>query len=250
MEAWRDTLRLSLSRSIRSGGTLPHWIQAQFERLAKLPHLIPLEEMAEMAQPVWHLPRGLRAVAVVLSLTALVCGVRVLDAQIAGIDEPIVAAAVEQESAGVSAPEPPAAAPAAEEMGGAPTAMILESPPAGDLHRFLMVTVTGYTSSLGAEGGNGPMTATSRTPRPGTIALSRDLLRNFTAGAPFGFGDRVVVPGMGVYVVEDTMHPRWTHKADIWFGDGAAAREWGCRDVYITRINPGEPLLVGEFLLK
>jgi 3D (Asp-Asp-Asp) domain-containing protein len=201
--------------------------------------------MAEMAQPVWRLPRGVRAAAVILSLGGLIGGVRVLDAQIAGIADPVSSGAVEAESVEVSPSEPPAP-PQSAVAPSTPTAMIVEHLPKGDTHRFLMVTVTGYTSANGESDRSGSMTAVSRRPRPGTIALSRDLLRNFTAGAPFSFGDRVVVPGMGVYVVEDTMHPRWTHKADIWFEDGATARRWGNRDVYITRINPGEPLLVAD----
>lgn len=195
-----------------------------------------------MAQPVWRLPRGVRAAAVILSLAGLIGGVRVLDAQIAGIAEPTATLGVVPESLEVSNLEPQVlqrVAPSSE-----PTAMIVEHPPKGDSHRFVMVTVTGYTS--GHRDADGPLTAVSRQPRPGTIALSRDLLRNFTPGAPFSFGDRVLVPGMGIYVVEDTMHPRWTHKADIWFDDGATARKWGNRDVYITRVSPGEPLLVAE----
>jgi 3D (Asp-Asp-Asp) domain-containing protein len=197
-----------------------------------------------MAQPVWRLPRGVRAAAVILSLAGLIGGVRVLDAQIAGIAEPVSIGGVASESLQVSVPEPTASQTVTQDP--APTAMIVERLPKGDAHRFLMVTVTGYTSRNGAAEERTPLTAVSRLPRPGTIALSRDLLRNFTPGAPFSFGDRVVIPGMGIYVVEDTMHPRWTHKADIWFTDGATARRWGNRDVYITRINPGEPLLVAE----
>jgi 3D (Asp-Asp-Asp) domain-containing protein len=200
--------------------------------------------MTEMAQPVWRLPRGVRAAAVILSLAGLIGGVRVLDAQIAGIAEPVSSTGVAPGSLQVSVPELMIAEPVTPNQ--APTAMIVERLPKGDTHRFLMVTVTGYTSGKGRVDEDSPLTAVSRQPRPGTIALSRDLLRNFTPGAPFSFGDRVVIPGMGIYVVEDTMHPRWTHKADIWFDDGATARRWGNRDVYITRINPGEPLLVAE----
>jgi 3D (Asp-Asp-Asp) domain-containing protein len=200
--------------------------------------------MAGIPQPVWRLPRGVRAAAIVLSLAGLIGGVRVLDAQIAGIGDSAPNKGVEDASVAVSNTQPIVQETVAPDP--APTAMIVEKLPKGDTHRFLIVTVTGYTSAKASASGDSPMTAVSRQPRPGTIALSRDLLRNFTAGAPFSFGDRVVVPGMGVYVVEDTMHPRWTHKADIWFSDQATARSWGNRDVYITRINPGEPLLVAE----
>lgn len=197
-----------------------------------------------MAQPVWHLPRGVRAAAVILSLAGLVGGVRVLDARIAGIGEQATAAAVAPATIPVSIPEPMVVQEVVRQQ--APTAMIVERVPAGDTHRFLMVDVTGYASTREQADESPDITAVGRNPRPGTVALSRDLLRTFTPGAPFSFGDRVLIPGMGVYVVEDTMNPRWSHKADIWFSDTATARKWGRRSVYITRINPGEPVLLSS----
>ena len=198
-------MRPILSRSLRTGSAVPHWVLGQFRRLANLQHFITLEEMSEMAQPVWRLPRGVRAAAIVLSLAGLIGGVRVLDAQIAGIADPVTLAGVESESLQVSVSEPMISQPVTTSP--PPNVMIVESLPKGDTHRFLMVKVTGYTSGKGSADEAAPLTAVSRHPRPGTIALSRDLLRNFTPGAPFSFGDRVVVPGMGIYVVEDTMHP-------------------------------------------
>jgi 3D (Asp-Asp-Asp) domain-containing protein len=49
---------------------------------------------------------------------------------------------------------------------------------------------------------------------------------------------------MGIYVVEDTMHPRWARKADIWFHDLETARRWGVRQVYLARVEAETPLLV------
>ncbi len=247
-------MRLCLSRSMRTSCAIPQWLTAQVRRLAGIPSLLPLEEMAEMAQPVWRLPKGVRAAAVILSLAGLVGGVRVLDAQIAGIADSATPVSVEQgtDAAATSgttvSPEGQSAAdaaPVAEEA--PPTALIVERlPQQGDTHRFMMVEVTGYTSDRRDTDANPEVTASSHKTRPGTIALSRDLLRTFTPGAPFDFGDRVLIPGMGIYVIEDTMHPRWTHKADIWFGDLATARRWGHRDVYLTQVDAGEPLLVAQ----
>jgi 3D (Asp-Asp-Asp) domain-containing protein len=114
----------------------------------------------------------------------------------------------------------------------------------GDHHRFIPVTVTGYTSCPSQTDDTPEITATLQPTRPGTLALSRDLLRTFTDGAPFDFGDRVLIPGMGIYVVEDTMHSRWRLRADIWFHDSETARRWGRRQVYLTRVDADEPRLV------
>jgi 3D (Asp-Asp-Asp) domain-containing protein len=227
-------VRLSLSRTIRTTRAVPHWLLANARVLARLPHLIPIEEVA---QPVWRMPWGVRTAAVVMSLVGLVGGVHVLDAQIADLGPQVTSTATESVLPAVAGP--PVAPPE-------PTAMIVEHPPQGDTHRFLLVTVTAYTSSAEQTDTSPSVTASSRHARPGTIALSRDLLRTFTPGAPFDFGDRVLIPGMGMYVVDDTMSPRWTRMADIWFADLRTARDWGRRDVYLTGVNPGEPLLVSE----
>ncbi len=226
-------MQLSLSRSLRSSKVLPQWILAHIRMLAEAHHLLPLEEMA---QPVWRLPRSVRTIAIILSLAGLVGGVRVLDAQIAS------APVVPTPQAEVAAPvgKIPAADTLStphENLAEPPSAVIVDKVPEGDTHTFINVTVTGYSIDAAA-------TASSRPVRPGTVALSRDLLRSFTPGAPYAFGDRILIPGMGVYVVEDAMNPRWTRKADIWFGDSETARRWGVRKVYITQLTAGEPLIV------
>lgn len=224
-------MQLNLSWKWCSSRAVPHWILHRIRQLAELPHLLPLEEIA---QPVWRMPSGVRAATVILSLAALVGGVRVLDAQIASRD------VLPEDSLAPIVASTPSVTSDSE-----PTAMIVQNPPAGDTRRFVMVTVTGYTSLTGQTDGSPGLTATRHQTRPGTVALSRDLLRTFTPGAPFDFGDRVLIPGMGIYVVEDTMHPRWDRKADIWFGDLQTALRWGVRTVYITRLDDGgEPFLV------
>ncbi len=111
-------------------------------------------------------------------------------------------------------------------------------------HRFVKVSVTGYTSCPAQTDDTPFVTATLHPTRPGTLALSRDLLRTFTLNAPFEFGDRVLIPGMGIYVVEDTMHPRWQNTADIWFHDNETALRWGRREVFLTLVDADEPHLV------
>jgi 3D (Asp-Asp-Asp) domain-containing protein len=96
------------------------------------------------------------------------------------------------------------------------------------------VSVSGYTSRP-EETDNTPfITAANTTTRRGVIALSRDLLRPYTAGAPFDFGDVVHLNGVGDFVVEDSMNGRWERRADIWFESLAEAREFGRRRVMLT----------------
>jgi len=110
-------------------------------------------------------------------------------------------------------------------------------------HRFQLIQVTAYTSASAETDSTPSVTASNTTPAAGTIALSRDLLRTFTPNAPFDFGDKVLIPGVGVFEASDTMHERWTRKADIWFSSLAAARAWGRRTVFITRVDRNAPTI-------
>jgi 3D (Asp-Asp-Asp) domain-containing protein len=107
-------------------------------------------------------------------------------------------------------------------------------------HRLfhLPVIVTGYSSTPDQTDDTPFVTAANTPVRPGVLALSRDLLREFTPGAPFRFGDRVELEGIGIFVVEDTMHPRYTKRADIWFANRAAAAHWGRRNLNLVQLGP------------
>ncbi|MFH1143921.1 MAG: hypothetical protein V1774_05195 [Candidatus Eisenbacteria bacterium] len=98
---------------------------------------------------------------------------------------------------------------------------------------FHRVTVTGFSSSAHETDDTPFLTASMTTVKDGCLALSRDLLRTFTPGAPFDFGDHVLIPGVGVFLVQDTMHERWRERADIWFADSRAALHWGRRRAWI-----------------
>jgi 3D (Asp-Asp-Asp) domain-containing protein len=111
----------------------------------------------------------------------------------------------------------------------------------GEGQRFQSIEVTAYTSSLSETDSSPDLTATNTTPKPGTVALSRDLLRTFTPGAPFDFGDKLLIPGVGVFEAHDTMHPRWKGKADIWFSTEQKARAWGRRTVFVTEVGDDIP---------
>ncbi|HEX7880794.1 MAG TPA: hypothetical protein VF720_15380, partial [Candidatus Eisenbacteria bacterium] len=84
-----------------------------------------------------------------------------------------------------------------------------------DQYAAYQVTVTGYSSNIHETDDSPGLTAANTEARSGVIALSQDLLREFTPGAPFSFHDRVEIPGLGQFRVEDTMHPRWTRRADV-----------------------------------
>lgn len=101
------------------------------------------------------------------------------------------------------------------------------------------VVVTAYTSRPRETDATPFVTASMTRVRTGCLALSRDLLRTFTKEAPFEFGDWVVLPGIGVFVVQDTMHPRWRNRADIWFPDLREALRWGRRPAFVAQVpNP------------
>jgi 3D (Asp-Asp-Asp) domain-containing protein len=89
------------------------------------------------------------------------------------------------------------------------------------------VIVTGYSSTRGQTDSTPFVTASNTRVRKGIVALSRDLLRRYTPGAPFAFGDRVLIPGVGEFVVEDTMNKRFSQRVDIWFASRSEARHWG-----------------------
>ncbi|TFG41870.1 MAG: hypothetical protein E4H48_05440 [Syntrophobacterales bacterium] len=103
------------------------------------------------------------------------------------------------------------------------------------------VTVTGYSSSVAQCDATPHLTATGTPVRRGIIALSRDLLQQFNPEAPFGWGDRVHVEGLGEFIVEDTMNGRYARRADIWFPDSVGAVAWGVKELKLAPI-PENPL--------
>ncbi|MBM4116159.1 hypothetical protein FJ251_00180 [bacterium] len=113
--------------------------------------------------------------------------------------------------------------------------MGLASPP------IYAVTVTAYSSHEGQCDSTPHLTASGTRVRQGVIALSRDLLRHFNPAAPFSWGDRVHVEGLGEFIVEDTMNRRHQLRADIWLPDEASAIAWGVRELTLSPV-PDNPL--------
>jgi 3D (Asp-Asp-Asp) domain-containing protein len=101
----------------------------------------------------------------------------------------------------------------------------------------VQVTCTAYSSTRDQTDSTPFLTASLQPVGPHIIALSRDLLRRYTPGAPFDFGDVVEVVGVGLFRVEDTMHRRWQRRADIWVASRSEARQWGRRDVLVGKLR-------------
>jgi 3D (Asp-Asp-Asp) domain-containing protein len=100
------------------------------------------------------------------------------------------------------------------------------------------VVATGYSSTIQETDDTPFVTASNTRTRRGVLALSRDLLKRYTADAPFDFGDRVHLSGLGNFIVEDSMNRRWDNRIDLWFASSAEARKFGIREVYMSLVEP------------
>jgi len=125
-------------------------------------------------------------------------------------------------------PPPPAAA--AETFPAFPT-------PQAEPEPLLTVSVTGYSSTPDQTDDTPFLTASNTRVRAGIVALSRDLLREYTPGARFGFGDLIEIAGAGIFHVEDTMNGRFHHRVDIWFPTRGEASRWGKRRLAMRRLE-------------
>ncbi|MBI9082700.1 MAG: 3D domain-containing protein [Desulfobacterales bacterium] len=84
------------------------------------------------------------------------------------------------------------------------------------------VTVTAYTPRAAETDSTPELTAIQRRVKPGTVAVSPDLLAQ-----GWTFGRKVYIEGIGVLVIGDLMHPKWTDSMDVLLFDLKAAREFG-----------------------
>lgn len=108
---------------------------------------------------------------------------------------------------------------------------------------LLKVVTTGYSSSIYETDDTPFLTAANTQTRPGIVALSRDLLKPYTPGALFSFGDRIYVSGLGEFIVEDSMNGRWEKRMDIWFPSRREAFDFGKRNLYISKPANSEEIL-------
>jgi 3D (Asp-Asp-Asp) domain-containing protein len=89
--------------------------------------------------------------------------------------------------------------------------------------RTLPVTLTAYSSTEDQCDDTPHITASNKPVRNGIIAVSRDLEEEWG----LTFGQRVLIPGHGIFEVQDRMNRRWERKVDIWHNDREAARLFG-----------------------
>ena len=101
----------------------------------------------------------------------------------------------------------------------------------------IAATVTAYTPAPRENGGRGTKsgTAIGTRIRPGIVAVSRDLLRS-----GWSFGDKVHIEGLGVFIIEDTMHQRHRRTIDVAVPNLVEAGKIGKRrDIVVTLLEGG-----------
>jgi 3D (Asp-Asp-Asp) domain-containing protein len=85
------------------------------------------------------------------------------------------------------------------------------------------VTLTAYSSTPDQCDSTPHITASNKPVRHGIIAVSDDIVKELG----ISFGQKVLIPGHGVFEVQDRMNPRWHRRVDIWHSDREAARLFG-----------------------
>ncbi|WP_428567721.1 MAG: 3D domain-containing protein [Solidesulfovibrio sp. DCME] len=99
-----------------------------------------------------------------------------------------------------------------------------------DQRRRFTLTATAYCPLCGSEDGQPQPTARGGVVRPGrTVAVSRDLKHLL--------GRRVLVEGLGVRVVEDLMHPRFTDRLDLCLPDKEQALAFGVKRLELVVLD-------------
>jgi len=94
------------------------------------------------------------------------------------------------------------------------------------LGQSVRATITAYTDNPRENMGAGkPVgTAIGTRIRPGIVAVSRDLLRS-----GWEYGKKVYIEDLGVFIIEDTMSPRFSKRIDIAVSDIRHAQKIGKR---------------------
>jgi 3D (Asp-Asp-Asp) domain-containing protein len=90
--------------------------------------------------------------------------------------------------------------------------------------RQRVVEVSAYSASKEECDVDPQIAASMQPPRPGTVAVSRDL---FDMG--WTFGKRVYLKGMGPYIINDVMNHRYQMRVDVFIDHKRAAKEFGVR---------------------
>ena len=90
--------------------------------------------------------------------------------------------------------------------------------------RQRIVEVSAYSASQAECDADPHVAASLQPPRPGTVAVSRDL---FNMG--WTFGKRVYLKGLGPYIINDVMNQRYQMRVDVFIDHKRAAMEFGVR---------------------
>jgi 3D (Asp-Asp-Asp) domain-containing protein len=88
-----------------------------------------------------------------------------------------------------------------------------------------IVTVTAYHPGVYCPGVPKGITASGLKVKEGMVAVSRDVERNLS----LGFGDRVLLHGLGVFEFQDRMASRCRKKVDIYMNCTQKARRFGVK---------------------
>lgn len=91
--------------------------------------------------------------------------------------------------------------------------------------KSVQVTITAYSSTIDQCDSTPYIAANNEPVRVGVLAVSPDMQKEFG----IRFGQRVLIPGYGLFEVCDVMNPRWKRRVDIWESDRNAARLFGKR---------------------
>jgi len=89
------------------------------------------------------------------------------------------------------------------------------------------VAITAYSASVEECDSEPWYTASGSLSRIGVLAVSRDLLSE----VGLTYGQVVILENIGVFRIQDTMNPRFSHRVDILMGNPTAAKLWGRKKV-------------------
>jgi 3D (Asp-Asp-Asp) domain-containing protein len=116
------------------------------------------------------------------------------------------------------------------------------SPVRLDKVRTVPITITAYSSTQDQCDSTPHITASNKAVRRGIVAISDDLMQEMG----ICFGQRVLIPGHGVFEVQDRMNPRWRRRVDIWQGDREAAKLFGLQKGTLLWIADSKQGLAGR----
>lgn len=98
-----------------------------------------------------------------------------------------------------------------------------------------LCTVTAYSPTKRECDDTPWLAASGKRPRVGTVAVSRNL---FYSG--WVFGSRIYIEGLGIYRINDLMHPRWENRIDVFLESERLARRFGRREVKVVLLKEGK----------